>query len=146
MSWKQRLAYITCTIAFVGSLMAYKRQVTAHPLSLVQRHWEAIASQDSKQVTQLYHNDAILKRSQLHVNEVYKQEAIDLAWRKFFLQYDIESFEVINQTWRDRTIDAELEILTRSSQGASIPLSVSYQVQFDSNGKIRHEVWQINSQ
>lgn len=145
-SWRQRLAYATCAVALACSLAVYKRDVMANPLSVVQKHWDAIAAADLEQTATLYSNDAIFVRSQGVIDEVYQGESIYLAWQQFFSQHQIEEFRVINHKQRDHGVEAQIQITAKSNEGIPVVLSVSYQAQFDDSGKIIHEVWQVRPQ
>jgi hypothetical protein len=143
---RQHLSYATCTIALVCTLLVYKSNVSADPLLVAQSHWEAIETENPEFLAKLYSNQAVLKRSYdiSDVDEVYRGQSIYSAWREFFQQYQIKDFHVIKQQQHDRGVDAQIQITAKSSRGAVVVLSMSYQVQFDKTGKIIQEVWQAN--
>jgi hypothetical protein len=113
---------------------------------VAQSHWEAIETENPEFLAKLYSNQAVLKRSYdiSDVDEVYRGQSIYSAWREFFQQYQIKDFHVIKQQQHDRGVDAQIQITAKSSRGAVVVLSMSYQVQFDKTGKIIQEVWQAN--
>lgn len=141
---KQRLSQLGCAIALVLSLSLYKSSVAPEPLSAVERHWEAIATENPELLVSRYSERAVLERSYgvSDVDRVYQGQSIYRAWQEFFEQYQIKNFRVIKQKQGDRSVEAEIEITAKSSQGPLVVLSVSYQVQFDQSGKIIKEVWQ----
>lgn len=142
---KQRLSSIACAIALVSTLSLYKGNARANPLSEAQNHWEAIATANPELVASRYSNDAVLKRSDGGLTEkVYQGQSIYSAWREFFSQYQIKDFQVVKQQQRDRSVEAQVQITAKSSQGAVVVLFMSYQLQFDPTGKIIKEVWQTN--
>jgi hypothetical protein len=145
-TWRQHLSYGSCAIALVFSLSLYKTHVSANPLSLAQRHWEAIEAADPELLVNRYSKDAVLKRSYdvSDASEVYQGHSIYSAWREFFWQYQIQDFQVVKRQRRDRGVEAQIQITAKSHRGAIVILSMSYQAQFDRTGKIIKEVWQAN--
>ncbi|MCA1991982.1 MAG: hypothetical protein LDL41_08035 [Coleofasciculus sp. S288] len=145
-TWRQRLSYGTCAIALVFTLSLYKNTVSADPLSAAQRHWGAIATANPELLASRYSDNAVLKRSYgvSDVDEVYQGQSIYSAWQEFFQQYQIQNFQVVKQQQRDRSVEAEIQIVAKSRRGLVVVLSMSYQVQFDQTGKIIKEVWQAN--
>lgn len=140
---KQRLSYITCAIALVCTLSVYKGNARANPLSEAQSHWEAIAAANPELLASRYSDNAVLTRSYGGSTEkIYQGQSIYSAWREFFSQYQIRNFQVVKQQQRDRNVEAEIQITAKSSRGAVVVLSMSYQLQFDPTGKIIKEVWQ----
>jgi hypothetical protein len=143
---RQRLSYGTCAIALVWSLSLYKNNTSADPLSAAHKHWGAIASANPQLLVDRYSDQAVLKRSYgvADVDEVYQGQSIYSAWQKFFSQYQIQDFQVVEQQQRNHSVEAQIQITARSSQGAVVVLSMSHQVYFDQTGKIIKEVWQAN--
>jgi hypothetical protein len=143
---RQHLSCGICAIALVCSLSLYKSTVVANPLSAAQKHWQAIASENPELLAMRYSDDAVLERSYgaLDVDEVYKGHSIYSAWQRFFEQYQIRDFKVVEQQQRYRAVEAQIQITAQSSRGPIVVLSMSYQVQFDRTGKIVKEVWQAN--
>jgi hypothetical protein len=145
-SFRQRLSYGTCAIALVCTLSMYKSNIAANPLSAAQRHWSAIASANPELLATRYSDNAVLKRSYgtRDVEEVYQGHSIYSAWQEFFWQYQIKDFQVVKQQRRDRSVEAQIQILAKSHRGPLVVLSMSYQVKFDQSGKIIEEVWQTS--
>ena len=143
---RQRLSYATCAIALVCTLSLYKSSFDANPLSVAQRHWEAIALANPELLVTRYRDDAVLERSfgASHENEFYQAQSIYSAWQNFFSQYQIKDFRVIKQQQRDHGVNAQIQITAKSNRGSIVVLSMYYQVQFDQAGKIIKEVWQAN--
>lgn len=139
--------YLICgiyAVALVCSLAVYKRVVIADPLSVAQRHWEAIAAADPDRTVNQYSDQAVLKRSYGILDEVYQGQSIYPAWESFFSNYQIQNFQVVKQQRRNRTIEAEIMITAKSDQGSVVVLSLCYEVHFNKDGKITHEIWQAN--
>ncbi len=145
---KQRLSYLACATALVLTLSLYRDSVGTTPLSAAQSHWEAIAAENPELLASRYSDRAVLERSYgvLDVDKVYQGQSIYQAWLEFFEQYQIKNFRVLKQKQHDRRVDAEIQITAKSSRGAIIVLSMSYQVLFDQTGKIVKEVWQADSE
>lgn len=145
---KQRLSYLACATALVLTVSLYRDSVGNTPLSAAQRHWEAIAAENPELLASRYSDRAVLERSYgvLDVDKVYQGQSIYQAWLEFFEQYQIKNFRVLKQKQHDRRVDAEIQITAKSSRGAIIVLSMSYQVLFDQTGKIVKEVWQADSE
>ncbi|HEY9633009.1 MAG TPA: hypothetical protein V6D14_06370 [Coleofasciculaceae cyanobacterium] len=143
---RQRLSYGTWAIVLVCTLSVYKSYLSADPLSVAQKHWSAIATENPKLLATRYSDDAVLKRSYgvSDVEEVYQGQSIYSAWQKFFSQYQIKDFQVVKQQWREHSVEAQIQITAQSSRGPLVVLSMSYQVKFDPRGKIIEEVWQAN--
>ncbi|GAB4175524.1 MAG: hypothetical protein Fur006_06010 [Coleofasciculaceae cyanobacterium] len=143
-TFKQRLSYLTCAIALVWSLSLYRSSFGTTPLSAAQSHWEAIAKANPELLASRYSDRAILERSYAvsDVDKVYQGQSIYDAWREFFQQYQILDFRAIELKQQARSVEAEIKITAKSSRGPIVILSMSYQVQFDRNGKIIKEVWQ----
>lgn len=145
-SFRRRLSCGTCAIALVCTLSMYKSNITANPLSAAQTHWSAIASANPELLATRYSDNAVLKRSYgtRDVEEVYQGHSIYSAWQEFFWQYQIKDFQVVKQQRRDRSVEAQIQILAKSHRGPLVVLSMSYQVKFDQTGKIIEEVWQTS--
>lgn len=145
---KQRLSYLACAMALVLTLSLYRNSVGTTPLSAAQSHWEAIAAANPELLVSRYSDQAVLERSYgvLDVDKVYQGQSIYQAWLEFFEQYQIKNFRVIKQKQHDRRVEAEIQITAKSSRGAIVVLSLSYEVQFDQTGKIVKEVWQAGSE
>ena len=145
---KQRLSYLACAIALVWSLSLYRSSLGTNPLSAAQSHWDLIAKQNPQALASRYSDRAILERSYgvSDVDKVYQGQSIYEAWREFFEQYQIQDFRVIEQKQRDRSVEADIQIIAKSHRGPIVVLSMSYQVQFDRTGKIIKEVWQTGSE
>lgn len=144
---RQHLSCGACAIALVGSLLAYKGSVAASPLSAAQRHWEAIATANPELLASRYSDDAILQRSYLvsDANEVFRGHSIYSAWQEFFSKYDIKGIQVVEkQVTGDRGVEAQIQIVAKSSQGLLVVLSMYYEAHFDRTGKIVKEVWQTD--
>lgn len=141
---KQRLSYLACASALVWSLSLYRSSFETNPLSAAQRHWETIATENPELLASRYSDRAILERSYAvsDVDRVYQGQSIYQSWREFFEQYQIKDFRVIEPKQRDLRVEAEVQITAKSSRGAIVVLSMSYEVQFDRTGKIIKEVWQ----
>lgn len=135
----------TCAIALVSSLTVYQRSVLANPLTIAQNHWEAIASQDSDRVIQQYSQDAVLLWTHGSLEGVYQGEQIHQNWQAFFKKYQIQSSRVIDQSSGDRTVKAEIVIISKSNVNSNQQLYLLYEVQVDEQGKILYEVWQTNA-
>lgn len=139
---KQRLSYLACAVALVWTVSIYQSTIGTKPLSAVYSHWEAIAAANPKLLASRYSERAVLERSYGVSDQVYQGQSIYDAWREFFEEYQIRDFRVLQQKQRNRRVEAEIQITAKSSRGAIIVLSVSYQAQFDRTGKIIKEVWQ----
>jgi len=141
---KQRLSYLACATALVLTLSLYRSSFGTNPLSAAQSHWEAIATENPELLASRYSDKAVLERSYAvsDVDKVYQGQSIYEAWREFFEQYQIKDLRVIEQKQRDRHVEAEIQIIAKSSRGSLVVLSMSYDVQFDRSGKIIKEVWQ----
>ena len=135
----------TCAIALVGSLTVYQRSVLADPLTIAQNHWEAIASQDSDKVIQQYSQDAVLLWTHGSLEGVYQGDQIHQNWQAFFKKYQIQGSRVIDQSSGDRTVKAEIVIISKSNVNSNQQLHLLYEVQVDEQGKIIYEVWQTNA-
>ncbi len=144
----QRLSYLACAIALVGTLSLYRssvgNSVGASPLSAAQQHWTAIATANPELLVSRYSDNAVLERSYAasDVDKVYQGQSIYKAWLEFFEQYQIQDFRVLKQKQRDHRVEAEIQITAKSNRGPLVVLSLSYEVQFDQTGKIIKEVWQ----
>lgn len=147
-NFKERLSYLGCAVALVLSLSVYKSSFGTTPLSAAQSHWQAIAAENPEVLVNRYSDHAVLERSYgvSDVDKVYQGQSIYEAWVEFFEQYQIQDFRVITQKQRDHRVEAEIQITAKSSRGPVVVLSMSYQVQFDSTGKIIKEVWQAGSE
>ena len=147
-NFKQRLSYLGCAIALVLALSAYRSSFGTTPLSAAQSHWQAIAAANPELLVSRYSDHAVLERSYgvSDVDKVYQGQSIYKAWLEFFEQYQIQDFRVITQKQRDHHVQAEIQITAKSSRGPIVVLSMSYQVQFDSTGKIIKEIWQSGSE
>lgn len=145
-AFRKRLSCGTCAIALVCTLLVYKSNVGPNPLSVAQRHWGAIAAENPELLATRYSEHAILKRSYGAIDreEVYQGQSIYSAWQNFFSQYQIKDFQIVQQQQRDRAVEAQIQITAQSRRGQLVVLSMSYQVKFDSTGKIIEEVWQTN--
>lgn len=145
---KQHLSYIACAMGLVLTLSVYRSSVGTTPLSAAQSHWEAIAAENPELLASRYSDRAVLERSYgvLDVDQVYQGQSIYEAWLEFFEQYQIKNFRVIKQKQHNRGVEAEIKITAKSSRGAIVVLSMSYEVQFDQTGKIIKEVWQADSE
>lgn len=141
--FRQRLSRATFAIVVVWTLSLYKSHVAANPLSAAQKHWEAIALENPELVLSRYSDNAVLERSYgvADMDSVYRGQSIDSAWRDFFSRYHIQDFEIIQQQQSERRIEAQIQITAKSSQGDTVVLSMSHQVQFDPSGKIIREIW-----
>lgn len=141
---RQHLLYAVYAVALVGSLAVYQRMAMPKPLSVAQKHWAAIATENPQRTVTQYSDNAILMRSYGALDEVYQGKSIYPAWKEFFSKYKIQDFQVVNQQQRDRAVEAVITIHAKSKHGTPVVLSLSYQVQFDKDGKIIREVWQAN--
>lgn len=142
----QRLSYLACAMALVLALSLYKSSITAKPLSVAQRHWEAIATADPELLVSRYSDNAVLERSYAvaDMDKTYQGSSIYSAWREFFEQYQIKEFRVVEKKQRDRAVEAEIQITAKANAGSIVTLSISYEVLFDRAGKIIKEVWQAH--
>ncbi|WP_242037126.1 hypothetical protein [Coleofasciculus sp. FACHB-125] len=141
---RKHLLSVAYAVALVGSLAAYQRTVMPKPLSVAQKHWAAIATENPERTVTQYSDNAILMRSYGVLDEVYQGKSIYPAWEEFFSKYKIQDFQVVKQQQRDRAVEAVITIYAKSKHGTPVVLSLSYQVQFDKDGKIIREVWQAN--
>lgn len=145
-TWSQRLSYAICAIALVGTLSLYRSRASAEPLSVAQQHWEAIVSENPELLATRYSDHAVLQYSYgvSDLDEIYQGQSIYSAWQKFFWQYQIKNFQVVQQQQTAQSVAAQIQITAQSSWGPVVTLFMSYQVQFDKSGKIIKEVWQAN--
>lgn len=151
---RQHLVSATYAIALVCSLVVYQGAFTPKPLSVVQKHFRAIATEDPELTVTQYSDNAILIRSYGALDEVYQGQSIYPAWEEFFSKYHIQDFQVVKKhlsgdklafgKQTNRVIEAQIAIAAKSNHGTPVVLSISYKVQFDKNGKITHELWQVN--
>lgn len=143
-SLREHSIYGIYTFALVFSLAVYQRLVVTDPLSVAQKHWAAIAAADPDRTVDQYGDKAILMRSHGALDEVYQGQSIYPAWKEFFSNYKIQNFQVIQQHQRHRAVEAEIKITAKAYHGPIVVLSLFYKVQFDQDGKITHEFWQVN--
>ena len=132
-------------VALVGSLTIYQRAILANPRTVLQQHWEAVATEDLNLTIAQYSADAVLHRTDGTTPEkMYRGQAIHQAWQRFFAQYQIEHYQLVPQQVSDRSAKAAVLIKARPPKGAAVVLSFSCQVEINDQGKIIHEVWQAN--
>jgi hypothetical protein len=140
--------HLTCAmsaIALVGSLTVYQRSVLADPLTIAQNHWQAIASQNADKIIRQYSQDAVLLWTHGSLKGVYQGDQIYQNWQTFFKKYQIQSSRVIEQNGGDRTVKAEIVIISKSNASFNHQLYLLYEVQVDAQGKILYEVWQTKA-
>jgi hypothetical protein len=134
-----------CAIALVGSLTVYQRSVLADPLTIVQNHWDAIASQNADRIVRQYSQDAVLLWTHGSLKGMYQGGQIYQNWQTFFKKYQIQSSRILEQNSSDRTVKAEIVIISKSNASFDQQLHLFYEVQVDEQGKILYEVWQTNA-
>ncbi|MBD1869127.1 nuclear transport factor 2 family protein [Cyanobacteria bacterium FACHB-471] len=136
----------TCAIALVGSLTVYQRSVLADPLTIVQNHWDAIASRNADRTVQQYSQDAVLLWTHGSLRGRYQGSQIYQNWQTFFKKYQIESSRIVEQNSSDRTVKAEIVVISKSNASSNQQLHLFYEVRIDEQGKILYEVWQTKAQ
>lgn len=139
--------HLTCGIsatALVASLTIYQRAVVANPLTVTEKHWQAIASANLDRTMTRYSPDAVLLWNYGTLDRVYKGSDIDLVWQEFFSQYQIQNYQITEQKQGDRFLQAEITLSAKPNKGSTRVFSISYQVQVDEQGKIIREIWRTN--
>ncbi|HEY9849416.1 MAG TPA: hypothetical protein V6D28_08160 [Leptolyngbyaceae cyanobacterium] len=157
--WCKRLICGTYAFALVSSLSIYHKTVLANPLTLVERHWRSIATENSFLTKNQYCANAIVMWKGRRVDAIYRGKEIHQFWQQFFQENKIQQFQVIQQpppsvkySWsnwgqdnllsKKHIINAAITIRALPEQGPVKVFSIFYQVQFNPEGKIIYEVWQ----
>jgi hypothetical protein len=141
---RQRLLYGIYAVALVSSLVSYQSVAAPKPLSVAQRHWDAIASANPQLTVTQYSKDAVLIRSYGQLDQIYQGASIYPAWKEFVSKYQIQEFQVVNHKQCHQYVEALIRMTAKSPEGVIVVFSVSNQVQINHKGKIIHEIWQTN--
>lgn len=159
--WCKRLICGTYALALVSSLSIYHKTVLANPVTLVQRHWKAIATENSFRTKNQYCTNAIMMWKGKGVDAVYRGEEIHQVWEQFFQENKIQQFQVMkqpphsvkysllnlggyNMLSKKHIINAAITLQALPEEGPVKVFSIFYEVQLNHEGKIIYEVWQAH--
>ncbi|MGB3614049.1 MAG: hypothetical protein WBA10_09665 [Elainellaceae cyanobacterium] len=131
-------------VLIISALSIYQQGVVSRPEKIVHNHWEAIMSEDFKEITRQYDMNAVLVWNDYGGESVYLGTQIGDYWQFFFSQNAIETYAVSNIERDRRTIKANIIATACSSKGKARKIYISHKVDVNSRGKIIKEVWTAN--
>lgn len=144
------LNYGTWAAVLACSLAVYQRAVLADPLTIAQKHWQAIANQQFEQALRQYDQNAVVVWIEGARIEQHQGRDLPLVWHSFSKKYRLLNYQILSRERGDRAIKAKIQITAQpQSQKSGFlsrnqPLIFFHEIQVDSQGKITREVWQTN--